>query len=129
MVEGTICDIMRKLPLEIWKRYVNELRARTVPESQRGHYVKWVRYFLDYRERQGAGAEPILAGFLGKLTSKGQSVPLQEQARRAVEWYLELFESPESRLDGWRARGVEGGARTEPQFGVSAVPGFRAVSE
>jgi len=116
---------MKRLPLEIWKRYVNELRVRAVPDNQREHHVKWVRYYLDFRERHeaGAAAESSLTGFLHKMASKGQSPRLQEQARWAVECYLELFENELSRA----GVGADGGVRIEPRGGVSVGAAFGAA--
>jgi len=56
------------------------------------HYVKWVRYFLDYELKYGEGVSRagVIDGYMEKLASKGQSSDLCAQARRAVEVYLEM---------------------------------------
>ncbi len=83
---------MQKLPLENWKRYQAALSERSIPPHQAAHYVKWVRFFLDYRRKYGSGESMagVLPGFLKKLESKGQGASLRNQARRAVKLYAEL---------------------------------------
>ncbi|MEM6885182.1 MAG: integron integrase [Verrucomicrobiota bacterium] len=56
------------------------------------HYVKWVRYFLDFQSKYGKSmdAGELVDRFTEKLASKGQSGALQQQARRAVTIYLKL---------------------------------------
>lgn len=81
---------MQKLEREILYRYHSTLRGLGVSDGVMAHYVKWVRYFLDYEAKYGDGAprERVIDGFVEKLASKGQSGGLCEQARRAVEVFL-----------------------------------------
>jgi hypothetical protein len=83
---------MIKLPLEVLKEYQARLRALDVSSHESPHYVKWVRYFLDFEEKYGRNFEEtkVVEGFIAKLASKGQSAGLRAQARRAVEIYQGL---------------------------------------
>lgn len=83
---------MIKLPLETYHRYLARLSALNVPDRSMPHYVKWVRYYLDYSAKCGvkSGCGSSVDGFVAKLASKGQSTWLREQARKAVEIYIEL---------------------------------------
>lgn len=86
---------MLKLSKDEWSRYRKALSDRSIPEHQAAHFVKWVRYYLDYRAKYGAGRKPasVLEGFLAKLESKGQGKGLRDQASRAVRLYLQLVQS------------------------------------
>ena len=72
--------------------YQARLTSLGISNSQSLHYVKWVRYFLDFEAKyaKGASAPKVIGLFIAKLATKGQSVSLQEQARKAVSIYFEL---------------------------------------
>ena len=46
---------MIKLPLETFKLYQSRLAALGISSHQTPHYVKWVRYFLDFEAKYGNG--------------------------------------------------------------------------
>lgn len=98
---------MQKLEREIFHRYHSTLRGFGVSDGVMAHYVKWVRYFLDYEAKYGDGAPRarLIDGFVEKLASKGQSGGLCEQARRAVEVFLGMG-AGESGVEGAEDRGV-----------------------
>ncbi|MCC5808169.1 MAG: integron integrase [Opitutales bacterium] len=83
---------MRRLEREIFHRYRSTLQRMGVTDRAMPHCVKWVRYFLDYEAKYGDGAPRarLIDGFMEKLAGKGQSSGLREQARRAVEVFLEM---------------------------------------
>ena len=90
--KNSATDIMIKLPLETFKLYQIRLGALGVSSQENPHYVKWVRYFLDFEAKYGAG-EPgpkMLDAYIAKLANKGQSAGLRDQARKAVNIYLEI---------------------------------------
>ncbi|MGJ8649581.1 MAG: integron integrase [Opitutaceae bacterium] len=88
---------MNKLPIDDFKQYHSRLDSLSIPAHQKHHYVKWVRYFLDFESKHGAGrqGQDLINAFIAKLSSKGQSEGLCAQARKAVAIYLELSQ-PES---------------------------------
>jgi len=69
---------MNKLSVEEYKRYQSRLDALNVPKHQKPHYVKWVRYFLDFESKYGAGrsGQALIDAFIEKLSSKDQSKTL-----------------------------------------------------
>lgn len=85
---------MIKLPLETFKLYQARLALLGVSDPEQPHYVKWVRYFLDFEAKYGNGqpSPVVVASFMAKLASKGQSQSLRDQARRAVRIYHGLGE-------------------------------------
>lgn len=85
---------MIKLPLETFKLYQSRLAALGISSHQTPHYVKWVRYFLDFEAKYGNGQPTpvVVASFMTKLAGKGQSQGLCDQARRAVRIYHGLGE-------------------------------------
>ena len=76
---------MIKLSVEDFKKYNTRLDNLNIPAHQKPHYVKWVRYFLDFESKYGAGrsGQELIAAFIAKLSGKGQSEGLCAQARRA----------------------------------------------
>ena len=105
-------DIMQQLNGEALNQYQSALKGggsdRVMP-----HYVKWVRYFLDYMGKCGNGAVPVdlVEGFLSQLASKGQSAGLRDQARHAVGVYIGLgFSDPATQAEvGVPAKAVTSG--------------------
>lgn len=83
---------MIRLEKEVFHRYHSTLRELNVSDALMPHYVKWVRYFLDYQAKYGDGVpQPsLIEGFVRKLASKGQSSSLRAQARQAVQVFLEM---------------------------------------
>ena len=64
---------MQQLNGEALNQYQSALKGVGVSDRVMPHYVKWVRYFLDYMGKYGNGAVPVdlVEGFLSKLASKG----------------------------------------------------------
>lgn len=77
---------MIKLPLKTFKLYQARLDALGISSRENPHYVKWVRYFLDFEAKYGANvpAHKMVDVFVEKLASKGQSPGLRGQAQKAV---------------------------------------------
>ena len=83
---------MIRIPLHAYRKYQALLAGEGVSDKQFPHYVKWVRYFLDFSQKHGSEVPVALLvdQFVAKLASKGQSSGLREQARRAVLIYLQM---------------------------------------
>ena len=98
---------MIKLPFETFKRYQDRLESLGVPSHQQPHYVKWVRFFLDFEAKYGSNGKDdvLIDAFIAKLASKGQSASLRDQARRAVGIYLDLGETKPSRKTQSESKG------------------------
>jgi hypothetical protein len=48
-------DIRIKIPLEVYKLYQCRLTGLGVSSRESPHYVKWVRYYLDFEVKYGGG--------------------------------------------------------------------------
>jgi hypothetical protein len=119
-----ISRVMIKLPLETYKLYQGRLRALGVSSRENPHYVKWVRYFLDFEEKYGAqlpdGA--MVDAFIEKLARKGQSPGLCDQARQAVDIYLEISQPRQVKQARQSAVGVESGAEPLVEGAMAGSP-------
>ncbi len=113
---------MQKFNGDALNQYQSALKVMGVSDRLMPHYVKWVRYFLDYMAKYGNGAVPagLVEGFLAKLASKGQSGGLREQARHAVGVYIGLVPGnvPVARAK----EGVLTGTRTSGQGPAVDMP-------
>lgn len=113
---------MIKLSVEDFKKYNTRLDNLNIPAHQEPHYVKWVRYFLDFESKYGAGrsGQELIAAFIAKLSGKRQSEGLCAQARRAVVVYLDLDGSV-SGITGRSTRKAEGHAPSDSDAAANAV--------
>ena len=94
---------MIKIPDSL-KAQFNGLMARNkIPQKYQIHYLKWLRYYLDYCHKYGfTASDPrSLPGFIRKLEEKKQTDEQQEQAREAIHMYYEPVRSE----SGYEARG------------------------
>lgn len=74
-------------------RYNRELDCRNIPIKEQWHFVKWLRYYLDFCDKyrfnpSDAKSIPL---FIEKLHSKKQSSFQQQQAQRAVKIYFSVI--------------------------------------
>jgi integron integrase len=81
---------MISLAKETVVAYRRRMDAEGVPEQERGSFLKWVRFYLDFCHTYKRPArEPQSIGpFLVKLESKGKSGLEREQAKCAIELLL-----------------------------------------
>jgi len=89
---------MIQLGKNLLDRYNSALRNNHVPANKHPYYTKWLRYYLDFSNKYGFNKhdENTVPCFIEKLQSKNQSGSQQEQARKAIRIYLELFEPCQS---------------------------------
>jgi integron integrase len=80
------------IPAEIQARYQALLAKKAIPEISHFHYVKWLRYYLDFCRKYdfGQSNKASLAHFIKKLQEKNQTDSQQEQASDAVSIYYEM---------------------------------------
>jgi len=78
--------------LEQFEEY---LQNKPIPNSSRGAYKKWLRYYLDFCRRYNF--PPIrkesLPHFIRKLQEKKQTKVQQEQAVKAITLYYEILKA------------------------------------
>ncbi len=82
---------MKKIPDRSQAEFMPALEAKHVPPTQQGHYLKWLRYYLDFCEKYGFDPHlsQSLPQFIQKLGSKNQTPAQQQQAQEAVQLFLE----------------------------------------
>ncbi|MEN9222316.1 MAG: integron integrase [Thermostichus sp. BF3_bins_97] len=78
---------------EVNSRFDDVLKAKQIPSARWSEYRKWVRFYLHFCDKYGhqprdPGSLPL---FITKLASKGQTVPQQAEAQRAVVYYRVLL--------------------------------------
>ena len=73
---------MLAIPTDILERYLVVLKKRAVPVSRHADYKKWLRYFLDFREKYPLpdSRSDQVHMFIRKLRDKQQNVEQQNQA-------------------------------------------------
>jgi len=83
---------MLRAPEEIARCFGAAMTAAEVDRRDRGHYVKWLRFFLDFCAKYRCPPEQkgSLGPFIEKLASKNQSAAQRQQATRAVRLYLDM---------------------------------------
>ena len=83
---------MLKISDSLEKQFNSALTKEKVVRPDRGHYLKWLRYYLDFCDKYGFNASDprSLSGFMRKLEEKKQTNIQQEQAGKAVQIYYEL---------------------------------------
>ena len=75
---------MLNIPMALVRRYDSALTDKDVATNIRGHFKKWLRYYLDFCHKYGF--EPTdrqsFPAFNDKLRAKNQSDILRQQAYR-----------------------------------------------
>ncbi len=83
---------MLPIPAPILARFEAILEKRLVAPNQRADYKKWLRYFLDFRNKYPvptARSEQVRL-FVDKLQKKKQTPAQQKQAAHALSLYFEI---------------------------------------
>ena len=83
---------MKQIPSHIKTLYDAHLKNKAIPKGIHFHYLKWLRYYLDYCEKYCS--EPLskenVIPFIQKLKTKNQTPQQQKQAYHAVSLFYEL---------------------------------------
>ena len=83
---------MLNIPITLAQHYDKVLTDKEVAINNRGHFKKWLRYYLDFCHKYGF--EPTdkqsFPPFNDKLQAKNQSDFLRQQASHAISLYYEL---------------------------------------
>ena len=81
------------LPPHLYKQYRSFCSNSGISDNDLNHYLKWLRYFLDFCEKYkvtGDDAERLQL-YLSKLQQKGQSETKRQQAEQAVSCYFTMI--------------------------------------
>jgi integron integrase len=86
---------MKKIPAALNAQFNALLVKNKIPQSYQRHYLKWLRYYLDFCHNYGF-SEPnpqSLPNFIRKLKEKRRTEAQQKQANDAIHIYYELIRS------------------------------------
>jgi len=88
---------MKKIPPEIETKFKAAMNEGEIRPNLRGHYLKWLRYYMDFCEKYGFDAYDSRSkpDFIQKLKDKNQAPFQQEQANEAIQLFLSLYDQPE----------------------------------
>ena len=82
---------MKQIPSHIKTDYEAYVKSKAISKGAHFHYLKWLRYYLDYCEKYCL--EPLskenVVPFIQKLKAKKQSAQQQKQAYHSVSLYYE----------------------------------------
>ncbi|MCJ7833089.1 MAG: integron integrase [Deltaproteobacteria bacterium] len=83
---------MLDIPSALQEQFEEYLQNKTIPNSSRGAYKKWLRYYLDFCQKYKFPPTPkeSLPHFIHKLQGKKQTKRQQEQAETAIKMYYEV---------------------------------------
>lgn len=83
---------MLEIPAQLKNNYIRLLKQRDVPSHSYNHYLKWLRFYLDFCHKydHDPAHHGSLPGFLRKLHDKNQTPRQQNQASHAIRLYYEL---------------------------------------
>ena len=75
------------------EKYKLVLQANKIGQDMLGHYLKWLRFYLDFCHKYGfrENDSKSLAPYIDKLRSKKQNASLRHQASHAVHLFYSLF--------------------------------------
>lgn len=82
---------MKPIPAEVLGRFSETMKKRCVAVPVQQDYIKWLRYFLDYRDKYSLpeSRSDQVRMFIQKLTEKGQASEEQKQAAHAISLFFE----------------------------------------
>ena len=86
---------MIPIKTNLLNNYNLNLQIKQVPKNKHKYYLKWLRYYLDFCHKYNfQNSDPeSLHRFIGKLRSKKQTIPQQEQATNAIRLFYTLSKS------------------------------------
>lgn len=95
---------MLAIPPDLLSRYDSALAQDEIPEYQRAHYRRWLRFYLDFcaKYEHAALERETVRAFLRKLREKGQADWMRKQALDAVRLYFFLDEGGAEHSAGTR---------------------------
>ena len=84
---------MLAIPADVKARFQNTLNKKSIPPKHLYHYLKWLRYYLDFCHKYNYTSQDrqSLQPFTDKLKEKRQTTIQIRQASYAVYFYYELL--------------------------------------
>ena len=92
MLSRNLVTPMFRVNTDLLKQYCGFMGTSKVPRNEYTQYQKWFRYYHDFCHKyQFITADPdSLPYFIRKLHEKGQAMPQQEQAARAIQFIISM---------------------------------------
>ncbi len=90
---------MQLIPSDIWATYSAVLKKRVIPVTRHADYMKWLRYYLDFRSKYtlpDSKSEHVRL-FVQKLREKKQTPEQQKQAAHALSLYFEILQRKDNK--------------------------------
>jgi len=115
---------MLTVPPDLALRYDAALERAAIEPAHLAHYMKWLRYYLDFCDKYRFNPEDrnSLPHFDRKLEEKGQADWLRGQARRAVSLYYDMT-TPSGRAPASAVKPVETEtARDQSRVATPRIP-------
>ena len=86
---------MLSIPAALFTKYSLLLNKKSVPISVHNNYRKWLRFYLDFCHKycHPYVDKESLKHFMVKLHEKNQSLAMQKEAARAVDFYYEMLQT------------------------------------
>ena len=86
---------MKQIPSNIKALYDAHLKNKEISKSAHFHYLKWLRYYLDFCDKYHLSTlkKENCAHFIKKLKDKNQTAKQQKQAYHAVSLFYEFVGS------------------------------------
>ena len=83
---------MKHIPSDIKTLYDAHLKNKAISKSAQFHYLKWLRYYLDFCEKYCVNKfkKENAVHFIQKLKDKNQTAQQQKQAYHAILLFYEL---------------------------------------
>ena len=83
---------MIQVPADIHGAYTSFIKQKGVQPGLSRHYVKWLRYYLDFCHKYNFQhtSQDSMAAFIEKLKEKKQAENLRDQAHYAISIYYEM---------------------------------------
>ena len=116
---------MRKVPAALNTQFNALLVKNKIPQRFHNHYLKWLRYYLDFCHKYGHSESnsQSLPNFIRKLKEKRQTDAQQKQANEAIHIYYELIRSgPSNKKGGLTKHPRKPGDVSEAQNSYRAAP-------
>jgi len=90
---------MRQVPAPLIKEFNTSLVKNKIPQRNQSHYLKWLRYYLDFCYKYGVKESDTqsLSDYIDKLKEKKQTAAQQQQAVKAINIYYSLIQSQSER--------------------------------
>jgi len=88
---------MLEIPPAVKREFLIALERNSVPSTHKPHYLKWLRYYLDYCDQNDLVRCCVdsQSAYVSYLSERGGSLFQQDQAARAISLYFDITRKPD----------------------------------